>query len=67
MLVLSRKPQEKIVIDGRITVTVIKIRGRQIQLGIEAPKEIPVHREEHVSSVIERLPAGTSGSQRSIR
>jgi carbon storage regulator len=46
MLVLTRKPQEKIVIDGRITVTVVKIRGNQIQLGIEAPKEIPVQREE---------------------
>jgi carbon storage regulator len=37
------------VIDGRITVTVVEIRGGQIRLGIEAPKEIPVRREEVVA------------------
>jgi carbon storage regulator len=67
MLVLSRKQQEKIVIDGRITVTVIRIRGNQIQLGIEAPKEIPVQREELLRSAVNCLPAGTSDSRRSIR
>ena len=46
MLVLSRKPGERIVIDDRITVTVLKVRGNQIRLGIEAPKEIPIKREE---------------------
>ncbi len=48
MLVLSRRNGESIVIDGRITVTVVEVRGRQIRLGIEAPKEIPVRREEVV-------------------
>ena len=46
MLVLSRKTEESIVIDKRITITVLEIRGNQIRLGIEAPKEIPVMREE---------------------
>ena len=46
MLVLSRKPQESIVIDKRITVTILEIRGSQIRLGIESPKEISVIREE---------------------
>lgn len=46
MLVLSRKIGERIVIDDQIVVTVIEIRGGQIRLGIEAPKEIPVWREE---------------------
>lgn len=46
MLVLSRRIGERIVIDGNITVTVIEIRGQQIQLGIEAPPEIPIRREE---------------------
>jgi carbon storage regulator len=67
MLVLSRKQQEKIVIDGRITVTVIRVRGNQIQLGIEAPKEIPIQREELLRSVVNCLPGGTSGNRRSIR
>jgi carbon storage regulator len=46
MLVLSRKNDERIVIDGRITVTVLEVRGQQVRLGIEAPKEISVMREE---------------------
>ena len=46
MLVLSRKVNEKIVIDGSIVVTVVKIERNQIRLGIEAPSHIPVFREE---------------------
>ena len=46
MLVLSRRVGERLVIDDRITVTVVEIRGGQIRLGIEAPREIPVWREE---------------------
>lgn len=46
MLVLSRRPGETIVIDGRIKITVIEIRGGQIRLGIVAPKEMPVWRKE---------------------
>ena len=46
MLVLSRKLGEKIVIGENIIVTVVKIDRNQIRLGIEAPHEIPVYREE---------------------
>lgn len=46
MLVLSRKKNESIIIDGKITVTVIEVRGDKVRLGIEAPKEITVHRRE---------------------
>ncbi len=46
MLVLSRKLNEKIVINGNITVTVVKIDRNQVRLGIEAPGEVPVYREE---------------------
>jgi carbon storage regulator len=46
MLVLSRRNGERIVIDGRITVTVIGVRGRQVRLGIAAPAEVRVWREE---------------------
>jgi carbon storage regulator len=48
MLVLSRKLNEKIVIDGGIVVTVVKIDRNQVRLGIEAPGHIPVYREEIV-------------------
>ena len=46
MLVLSRKKDESIVIDGKIVITVVEIRGDKVRLGIEAPKQIPVHRKE---------------------
>jgi carbon storage regulator len=46
MLVLSRKLGEKIVIGDNIVVTVVKIDRNQIRLGIEAPLNVPVYREE---------------------
>ena len=46
MLVLSRKKNESIVINDYITVTVVEIRGDKVRLGIVAPKEVPVHRQE---------------------
>ena len=46
MLVLSRKKDEKIVIGDNITIMVIEIRGDKVRLGIEAPREVTVHRQE---------------------
>lgn len=46
MLVLSRKKNESIVIDDRIVITVVEIRGDKVRLGIEAPRDVPVHRSE---------------------
>jgi carbon storage regulator len=46
MLVLSRKKNESIVIDDKIVITIVEIRGDKVRLGIEAPKEVPVHRSE---------------------
>ncbi|MGA2619869.1 MAG: carbon storage regulator CsrA [Thermoguttaceae bacterium] len=46
MLVLTRKENESIVINCETTVKVVAIRGGKVRLGIEAPKEIPVHRRE---------------------
>jgi carbon storage regulator len=46
MLVLSRKKNESIVINNDITVVVVEIRGDKVRLGVEAPKEVPVHRRE---------------------
>ena len=54
MLVLSRKRNEGIVINnGEIVVMVVEIRGDKVKLGIEAPREMPVHRSE-VQAAINR-------------
>ena len=46
MLVLSRKKNEKIIINDDISITVVEIRGDKVRLGIEAPREVLVHRGE---------------------
>lgn len=46
MLVLSRKKNESIIINDNITVTVVEIRGDKVRLGIDAPKDVTVHRRE---------------------
>jgi len=53
MLILSRKLNESIVIDGRIIVKVLRIDKDTVKLGIQAPAELPVHREE-IHEVIQR-------------
>ncbi|GIW93320.1 MAG: carbon storage regulator [Pirellulaceae bacterium] len=46
MLVLSRRPRENILIGESIRITVVQVVGNRVKLGIEAPPEVPVHREE---------------------
>lgn len=46
MLVLSRKKNESIIINNDIVITVVEIRGDKVRLGIVAPKDVPVHRQE---------------------
>jgi carbon storage regulator len=61
MLVLSRKKNESIVINNDITIVVVEIRGDKVRLGVEAPKEVPVHRRE-VYDAIKRNAAVQNGS-----
>ena len=53
MLVLSRKKQEQVVIGDDILVTVVDVRGNKVRLGVDAPKDVPVHRKE-VHTAIKR-------------
>ena len=46
MLILSRKPGESVVIDGRILVKIVRLEGDLVKVGIEAPSDVPVHRLE---------------------
>jgi carbon storage regulator len=46
MLILSRKSNESIVIDGRIRVKIVRVEGDVVKIGIEAPMDVPVHRQE---------------------
>ena len=62
MLVLSRKKNESIVINNDITIVVVEIRGDKVRLGVEAPKEVPVHRRE-VYDAIKRNAATQGGAQ----
>ena len=46
MLILTRRVGERLVIGGNVIVTVLGLKGNQVRIGVEAPIEIPVHREE---------------------
>ena len=61
MLVLSRRSNESIVINGNITVTVLEIRGDHVRIGIDAPREITVHREE-IHAELARANQAASGT-----
>lgn len=63
MLVLSRKRQESIRISDEIVVTVLAVHGNKVQIGIDAPAEIPVHRAEafHVIPALPSRPPPLTG------
>lgn len=55
MLILSRNYGQSIIIGDDITVTVIEVRGNQVRLGISAPRDITVHREEIYRKIQDKL------------
>lgn len=57
MLVLSRRQGERIVIGDGITVTILAIDGGRVRLGVVAPEEVPVHREEIYQTIADCPPA----------
>ena len=54
MLVLSRKRGEAITVGNGVTITVLAVQGERVKIGIEAPAEVPVHRQE----IHERIEGG---------
>ena len=60
MLVLSRKKNESIVINNEITIVVVEMRGDKVRLGVEAPKEVPVHRREVYDAIKKAVDANNA-------
>ncbi len=55
MLVITRHPEQRIVIGKNIYITVLGTRGSKVRIGIEAPKDIGVHREEVFERILEEI------------
>jgi len=57
MLILTRRIDEKIIIDENIIVTILSVKGNQVRIGIDAPREVQVHREEIYQRIIKERAA----------
>jgi carbon storage regulator len=66
MLVLSRKKNESIVINNDITIVVVEIRGDKVRLGVEAPREVPVHRREVYDAIQRNQEESDASTDRSV-
>ncbi len=62
MLILSRRTDEAIRIGDDVTITVLSVKGKQVRLGVDAPKDVSVHREE----IYQRIQAGLPEAQATI-
>lgn len=60
MLVLTRQPNQSIVIGDDIIVTVLEVRGDQVRIGVRADRSVPVHREEVYAAVVKANKAAAS-------
>ncbi len=66
MLVLSRKRNESVIINDNIVVTVIDVRGDKVRIGIEAPRDVSVHRQEVLEAILsEKLKFSENPSEES--
>lgn len=67
MLVLTRKLGESIAIDDDIKIVVVSIKGRQVRLGIEAPRETKIHREEVYIAIQEQNKAAAESRPEQVK
>jgi carbon storage regulator len=58
MLILTRRVNEKLMVGDEVTVTVLSISGNQVRIGVNAPRHVPVHREEIYEKVKRQQSAG---------
>jgi carbon storage regulator len=62
MLILQRRPGETIMIGNEVTVTILGVKGNQVRVGINAPKKVPVHREEIYERIKRELQGDVDGN-----
>jgi len=62
MLILTRRVQEALVINDNVTITVLSVKGNQVRLGIDAPRDVEVHREE----IYHRVKASRQGQENTV-
>ena len=66
MLILTRRVGETVMIGDDVTVTVLGVKGNQVRVGVNAPKEVPVHREEIYERIRHETEATNAAAKRAV-